>query len=240
MNKQDGLTGSSLKWLAMLSMLIDHATVALVEPLYFYQDNPQIMGLDVWKVYDMGRNLGRWAFPIFCFLLVEGFFHTRNRKRMFRDLCIFGILSEIPFDLLFNHEVLANFSQNVFFTLALGFMGLWVMYKEGLNKYLKVLGLLVLGLAAYYFQADYDLRGYLAILLFGLVHPYKKIYRLPATLAGFYFEGFWGMSACLPIYFYNGKRGDLGLPKYFFYAFYPAHLLILCLLCYFIYGGNSF
>lgn len=238
MEKETIFTGKTLKWIAILSMLIDHATVALLEPRLAMEGYERIGRVDVFTLYQLGRSLGRWAFPIFCFLLVEGFFHTRSRTKMVRNLCIFALISEIPFDLLFSQTSFFPGYQNIFFTLLLGYLGLWVMYQENWKVYYKILGLLVLAGATYFIRSDYGLNGYLAILIYGVIYPLKRIYRVPATMAAFYFEGWWAMTAFIPIYLYNGKRGNLRLGKYFFYIFYPAHLLILYLISYALYGGS--
>ncbi|MBR1523666.1 MAG: TraX protein, partial [Lachnospiraceae bacterium] len=74
------MTGTALKLIAVISMLIDHTGDVLF---------PGTMWL---------RYIGRLAFPIYCFLLVEGFFHTKDLRRYMFRLLLFGLISEIPFD----------------------------------------------------------------------------------------------------------------------------------------------
>ncbi len=235
--KQDGfLTGELLKYLAMVSMLIDHMAAVLLAPLLLENYDAVLWGFSVSALYDGMRDFGRLAFPIYCFLLVEGFFHTSNRKKMLGNLLLFALLSEIPFDLAFQKETLELGYQNVFVTLSLGYLGLVATYEKGLHPLVRFLGVLGFGYLSFISRADYDLYGYVAILIFGLVYPYSKIYRIPATCLAFYFEGLPAMVAALPIYLYNGERGKMRLPKYFFYCFYPVHLALLYLLSFWIYG----
>lgn len=96
------LSGSVLKVIAAVAMLIDHfgASILIYDPQafepYFY-----FLGAPI-GLYRLCRDLGRIAFPIFCFLLTEGFIHTSNRLRYARNLLIFALISEIPFSMMLN------------------------------------------------------------------------------------------------------------------------------------------
>ena len=81
------LTGAILKKIAVVSMIIDHTAAVLVPYDQMHQ------------LFIMLRILGRLAFPLYCFLLVEGFCHTRNVKRYLLSLLTFALISEVPFDL---------------------------------------------------------------------------------------------------------------------------------------------
>ena len=115
------MTGYILKIIASIAMLIDHAGVAF-RPLMSY------------NMYRIMRHIGRMAFPLYAFLIVEGFHHTKNKKKYLAGMVIFAAISEFPFDILFNT---GDFSwgagQNVYFTLSLGLMTVWVcdiLYKK--------------------------------------------------------------------------------------------------------------
>lgn len=105
LGKKFSLTGTDLKWIALISMTLDHIGVVLVPRGTLY-----------WIL----RILGRLAFPIYCFLLTEGDLHTRSHGRYLRNLGIFALLSEIPFDLARSHTWFDGSDQNVYVTLFLG------------------------------------------------------------------------------------------------------------------------
>ena len=177
------------------------------------------------------RFIGRIAFPIFCFLLVEGFYHTRDVKKYALRLLAFCFISEIPFDLAFNGAVLETGSQNVFFTLFLGLVMMWLMKKcEDSYKYKAfiVLVFIVCAGAAAFLSTDYSAGGILIIFIF---YYFREKTLLKFILFGIVSYVFFGwiemfcLIAIIPILLYNGERGPS--MKYVFYAFYPVHLLIL-------------
>ena len=123
-----GLSGSALKVIAMISMVIDHIALYLME-----------YGT---VLYETMRCIGRIAFPVFAFLIAEGFIHTRSRYRYFFTLLGFAVISEIPWYLLNG----VDGTHNVMFTLALGVATLMVL--ENLLQRSMVLGFLwTLGMA---------------------------------------------------------------------------------------------
>lgn len=123
------ITSFTLKIIAIISMLIDHTTVAL----YYF------IPTEMNYIYDIGRGIGRIAFPLFCFMIVEGYYHTRNKWRYLGSLILLAFISELPFDSLIsgNGLRLEFNSQNVFFTLALGL--LMVILLDATNKRMKAI-----------------------------------------------------------------------------------------------------
>lgn len=115
---QKGLSGSTLKLIAIITMLIDHIGAAVIARLLIAGQGSEML----YKIYYAMRAVGRVAFPIFCFLLVEGFFYTGSRKKYALRLFGFALLSEIPFDLAFSGKILEFGYQNVFFTLLIGLL----------------------------------------------------------------------------------------------------------------------
>lgn len=132
-----GLSGSTIKLIAIIAMLIDHTAATILERMMMRAGyalatlNNSLMSTWIAKhpllyfSYMVMRLIGRFGFPIFCFLLVEGFLHTHNRVKYALRLFLFALISEIPFDLAFRGKWFYTKYQNVFFTL---FIGLITMY----------------------------------------------------------------------------------------------------------------
>lgn len=130
-----GIPGSTIKIIAVAAMLIDHVAAGLLTRVLIRRG---VLGLrymgervrSAWMaengllLYGMEamRAIGRLGFPIFCFLLVEGFQKTRNRRKYALRLGLFALVSEVPFDLAFNGKVLELHYQNVYFTLLIGLL----------------------------------------------------------------------------------------------------------------------
>lgn len=218
-----GLSGSALKVIAMISMVIDHVALYLME--------------HGTVLYETMRCIGRIAFPVFAFLITEGFIHTRSRYRYFFTLLGFAVISEIPWYLLNG----ADGTHNVMFTLALGVATLMVL--ENLLQRSMVLGFLwTLGMAglASWLGVDYEWRGILIIVFFYLFNgyghyfPYSRGLQFFCTLAFMMRYGVIGaVMACMIIYLYDGTRGFVqgSIAKYGLYAFYPVHFILFIQIC---------
>ena len=119
--KEHGLSGSTLKYIAIITMLIDHFGAAFfIVFTSFYAGTASFAQADI--LYQVMRGIGRTAFPIFCFVLVEGLYHTHDVKRYLLRLFVFALVSEVPFDLAFSDQILEFGAQNVFFTLLIGML----------------------------------------------------------------------------------------------------------------------
>ena len=139
-----GIAGSTIKIIAVIAMLIDHVAAGLLVRYMMVKG----MSIPLYVVYDVMRLIGRLGFPIFCFLLVEGFQKTRNIGKYAARLGLFALISEIPFDLAFSGRMLEFNYQNVYFTLFFGILALWAIdfiLKKDFGKVLQVL-LTVLGI----------------------------------------------------------------------------------------------
>jgi len=121
--KKLSISGSTLKWIAIITMLIDHIAASFY---IMYIETNNLTGAPV-VIYEVMRCIGRIAFPIFIFLLIEGFTHTRNVGKYMLRLFLFALISEVPFDLAFMHEWYYPEYQNVFFTLFLGLLSIWLI-----------------------------------------------------------------------------------------------------------------
>lgn len=237
-NKKLGITGSTLKIIAIITMLIDHIGAAILERLLvswkFNMAEATGQQLAIYYLNFAFRTIGRIAFPIFCFCLVEGFLYTKNVKKYAKRLLLFGIISEIPFDLAF-FQMPTLVYQNVYFTLWIGLLTLigiqWVEKKEsffqsvwiGVPFFVKG-GIIFSGIwFAEYLKTDYGGIGVVLILIF----YFFKDARIKQSIVGamsFLWEPASIAAFCL-LPFYNGERGIRF--KYIFYVFYPLHLCIL-------------
>ena len=146
MEKKKGISGSTLKMIAIVTMLIDHIGAAVLARLLMVNglgelDQTNTDAIMQWLsangalygTYTVMRMIGRVAFPIFCFLLVEGFLHTHDVKKYAMRLGLFALLSEIPFDLAFSSKILEFNYQNVFFTLFIGLLTMIAYRGSGME-----------------------------------------------------------------------------------------------------------
>ena len=113
------MSGAKLKYIAFASMFIDHVNKAI---LY-----PNINGRTSLVISDLFDIIGRIAFPIFMFLLVEGYFKTKNRWKYLGYLVVFGIISEIPFDMFTSGTYYSPHWNNIMFTLAFTMVTIWII-----------------------------------------------------------------------------------------------------------------
>lgn len=246
--KKKGLSGSTLKMIAIITMLIDHIGAALLGRYLMasgYMEialSGDIQGMIAWLQENAGlfygysamRMIGRIAFPIFIFLMMEGFEKTRNRWKYAMRLGLFALISEIPFDLAFNAKALEFTYQNVFFTLFIGFlvmMAVDAVNKKGWNLVLKVVlnavAIAAGAAVAQWMNTDYGAIGIVCIMVMFLFRKHK-VGQIVAGCIVFLWE-VTAPLAFIPIGFYNGDRG--WKLKYVFYAFYPLHLLLIYLVC---------
>ncbi|MBS5430272.1 MAG: hypothetical protein KHX75_04195 [Lachnospiraceae bacterium] len=203
------LDSFQLKCIAIVSMALDH-TGAVLYPS------------QIWL-----RCLGRIAFPIFCFLIVEGFFHTHDVRWYMGRLGVFALISEIPYDLAFRGVPLEYAHQNVFFTLLIG-IGMMVLLERNREWPVKAVILLLAMWLAVLIRSDYNFRGVLLIFVFYIFHESRWLAVTAGGFWNFLYQGViqkYGVLSVLPLALYNGERGRK--MKYFFYIFYPAHLLLL-------------
>lgn len=218
-----------MKLIAVVCMLIDHLAAFYLFKLPVMHTELFMLGHHAVTPLLMMRLVGRLAFPIFAFLIVEGFLHTRSRVRYGRNLLIFALLSELPWNLI--HSGTWHYpSQNVFFTLLLGYLGLCALeyFKDDSRGLLaSLLGLLV---ASVLMRADYGCSGYGFILLLYVLRENRILQAIigSCVLGSRWIAGL----AFIPINMYNGERGFVKGPvaKYLFYLFYPLHLLVIYLL----------
>ena len=238
-----------LRLIACLTMLLDHIGFAF--------GIPQL------------RIVGRVAFPIFVYLIYNGYKHTKSRGEYALRLAIFAVISQIPFALLCDHKTYL-YKGNVFVTLLLALFCIWsadILRKNRITKWFCLLPALAVA-GGYYFgflSSDYGIKGILMVMVFWLLDGkeiWKRVLTCVLVLCSVYStqiidcvidllqgEGLnfvlsnweekqiWSMLALPLIFLYNGTKGNLPggkvtakIAQYGFYAFYPAHMLLLWLL----------
>lgn len=227
------LTNDMLKIIAVVSMLIDHIG------LYFF---PNII---------IFRIVGRLAFPIFAFLIAEGYFYTKNKLKYFLRLFLFAIIAQIPFCLLNNNL----FSLNILFTFCFAFGMLFYLdfILQLKQKNMRIFNSIVFGillLALHYLSCiiyfGYGIFGIILVIGFYLFRAQPKlnywfaffillflgISNLVYFNFSFTLESICQMFAVLAIpliMLYNKDMKPSKKLKYLFYIFYPAHLTIIYL-----------
>lgn len=239
-----GLSQEALKGIACITMLLDHIGIIFV--LEHVQNATGADKSFLRDVYETLRIIGRISFPIYCFLLVEGIFHTHDPKRYGLRLLICAVLAEIPYDLVFYGMVTWK-KQSVMVTLLLGLLMLEVM-KRCPNLLLRLLVTIPFAYLAQQLPMDYGAKGILVIALFALTRemPHKMllhflglwcIFSANDMLARNWQKLFsvaiqdWATLAAIPIALYDGRKVTKNkLVQWAFYLFYPAHLVALYLI----------
>jgi hypothetical protein len=219
-----GISGSTLKLIAIISMLIDHTGATVFRTIMRHPSITASAYAQLWReIYQISRSIGRIAFPIFCFLLVEGFLHTHNPRKYAGRLFLFSLISEVPFDIALKGSWFYPSKQNVYFTLLIGLLMLMALQRlrEHAWTFIPVIGIAMY--AAYLLKTDYSYKGVFLIAVLYLLR-YTRLYQCIGGAAAISWE-LPAPLAFIPIWFYNGKRG-LRM-KYFFYWFYPVHLMLL-------------
>lgn len=230
--KKKILPQEGLKLIACITMLIDHFGHAIV---------PNLPVPYMVELYYACRILGRLAFPIYCFLLVEGMHHTRNPQKYILRLGVGILLAELPFDLLFERGFTWAY-QSVMVTLTLGAIMLLCMRKTE-KKGVKLLLVIPFAVLAELAKCDYGGWGIAMIAVFGLIDGAGlqtlglllvngcmasariPIFGIPVSVQLF------AVLAMVPIALYSGRKLSRSRAlQWGFYLFYPVHLLLLWLL----------
>lgn len=229
------LSGNKLKAMAAVFMLIDHIGLSLL---------PELLVL---------RIIGRIAFPIYSFLIVEGFFHTRSKKKYIAKITLLAVISEIPFDLLCSNTAFDISRQNVLWLFSAALISMYCIERLAKKQYGIILTV-VLTIVSVCLRFDYGLCGVLTVAAFYLMKRRKCYWGLCAFVFAHLFLPSAAVSVfgvtlpiqtfallALPlIYMYNSERGAKNIiMKYGFYIFYPAHLIVLEIIRVMFMGGNK-
>lgn len=219
------MSSFALRVLALTSMIIDHAGLALFPDIGVF------------------RCIGRISFPIYCFLIVQGYLHTKSIAAYARRLLLAAILSEIPFDLLIFGRMASPMEQNALFSLLLGLLAL--LSTDTLSLKPLHVGVVILMLCMFSMAANVS-YGWLAILLcLGMRYAGEDklrlalhtsaallLYTLTLLLSGvaksWVLTSLCAPFALIPLLFYNKEQGmHHPLLTFMFYAAYPLHMIAL-------------
>ena len=211
-----------LKIIAVITMFIDH------------------LGYTIFGKFSYLNYIGRISFPIFAFQISEGYIHTKSLKKYFLRLFLFALISQIPF-MLFHSIISDTFCLNIFFTLLLGLLSIYI-YDKCKYKFIGILSCIILALIAQFSNCDYGAYGVAIILIF---YIFKNNvvnftiffmlatlirYSVPCIKYGIFPKEYLYLFICtiIPCLFfaaYNGKKGKN--TKYLLYLFYPIHLILI-------------
>ena len=230
-NRYRVLSGSILKVIAAVTMVIDHIAHHLLSHIPAFVTPIVMLGDTAVTLVWILRVIGRCSFPIFAFLIVEGFLHTSSRTRYAGGLFVLAIISEIPWDLEHVGRVVDLSSQNVVWTLLLGLLAIWCIESLLDDQGYIALFLVAILAAGLILRADYGIRGVGVIILF---YALRKQPAISAALACCMLSSqLYTVPGLVLINMYDGTRGFIGTGKYnkyAFYAIYPVHILIIALI----------
>ena len=230
--------------IACFLMLCDSIGFMLIENGVLYGLNPEYWSLalateagQAW--YDFARVLrffGRMSFPIFAYLIAEGFVRTSNVRKYILRMLIYALISEVPFDLATRHVFFDISYQNVLFTYSVALITLFLI--KCARQWPLILRLLIMAAGAalaWFIRSDYGALGVVFICLMYMLRKDKSAQLVTGVvLSAAESLSYYCVSALsfILIRFYNEKRGTVPM-KYFFYIFYPAHMLLFYLMVYF-------
>ena len=216
------LTGNQLKIIAMISMVLDH------------------VGLVFFPEVELFRILGRIAFPIYAYMIAEGCAHTKNRKKYLGTILGMGILFQLVY-LIFMGDIYQGIL--ITFSLSIGLIYAIEGFINTKNPVYRALMCSIIAFIIFYgvvcpyifgeygFAIDYDVWGIiLPVFIYFAPTKLSKLFFTTAVLVTMAFfnapRQFFALVSVLLLALYNGERGKLKM-KYFFYIFYPLHLVII-------------
>lgn len=242
-----GISQEGLKLLACATMLIDHIGYVLIYPAYQHAvilDGPGTAAAEhLYFLYLLLRGIGRLSLPVFAFLLVEGFYHTKNKNRYMLRLAIGAAISELPYNLVVSGSPVWRDQQSIMVTLLLGFCALLAMERCSKLAW-KPVAMLPFALFAELLHVDYGWSGIVLIALFELSrYLYNRdLIRFCGMLVLFHYQSSvmlrfgnisipmqaLGALSMLFIAAYDGRKitGSKAV-QWGFYLFYPLHLMLL-------------
>lgn len=228
-----GLSRNTLQWIALLSMLIDH-----IGSLF-------LNGQGFW--YYLFRAVGRSSFPVFAFLLSEGFRYTSDRRAYLGRLLFFAVISELPFDWMHARLQMDCWQlQNVLFELAAGLCMLWLLeaLSERLREQSRQDGQIVLfgvrlavvavaGVLCQMLHLEYGWSGMVLIYVFSRwkYWPREAGWSIVAVTE-WLSQGVFGLFGLPGVYAASvyDEHKKAQFPRYLLYVVYPLHLVLFSLI----------
>lgn len=228
------VTAATLKWYGCATMFFYSLSMTVVQNGLLHVNqfsntqlrqmwaaDPDLMVLSSWAA--VFQLLGGLAIPVFAFLLVEGFLHTRNYRAYLIRMVGFAFLSEIPFDLAMSGRIFDWGSQNLLFTLTIGLVMLYGLRLFAAGKGVKLLIVLAAVLWSVLMKTQFGLCMVLLIAVYYLLKEHKAKLWVSGAISLMYVTG---PVSNFVLKRYNHQRGEQP-SKYLFYILYPLHLLIL-------------
>ena len=234
-----GLSATQLKILAIIAMTVDHTA-------YLFADEHSLL-------YYFMRMFGRLTAPIMVFLLTEGYRHTRNRKKYLRRMFMFTGISQPIYFLFLNERMPENAAEflmqwNVMFTLSLGLIVMTLFDSEKIQTAPSLILLGVLISLAHFGDWSYlipawtiiffcyynrDKRKMVVLFVLASITLQTLVYAKQFDSFALFSFQYGTLFALIPISMYNGERGNVrhkNLNRWFFYVFYPAHMVVLLII----------
>lgn len=217
---------NQIKYFAVIAMLIDHVATAFIA-------QESLLGMIM-------HFIGRFTAPTMAYFIIEGYHYTRNIKKYALRLSAFAVISWLPFSLFETGTISLTFG--VIYTLFLGLLAVYLLDYKNCPGIIKVFGIVSICFISFFGDwylfvplwciifhifRDKTVHKWIAYSLVGTVYC-KLIFESSTSII----SGLW----CLGIYIvpfviqfiYNGKSGSKrSFHKWFFYIFYPLHLIII-------------
>lgn len=227
-----------LKWIAIISMVVDHCT-------WVFVPTNSVLGCIL-------HTIGKITGPVMFFFIAEGYHHTHNLKKYMLRLFIFSIISYFPYSFAMNNGHGFGLNLSVISTLLVALIAL-TAYDKIENVILKIF--VIIGLVAITFCMDWPFFGVLITLAFGIFYGNRKkqltayvvvaltkfVYMYTISDFNLYYALPFLISPifiCLLLSRYNGERRGGKFSKWFFYVFYPAHFILIGIAYLIVYGFN--
>lgn len=236
-NKRIGISSSTIKVIAIVAMTLDHIAWLIFDYMISirgmdsypaFPDRYSAMAYRTLYIHSFACHIiGRIAFPLFVFLLVEGIHNTKSFIKYLTTILAFAFIAEIPFNLIYARQYFCFDKQNTLFTLVLCMIAVYALNKLNKKWYFAIMIVTVCAVLAHFLNVDYGFKAVVIACIMELLYNKKSIgFSLAcAFMAIFNPWELCGLLALPLIILYNGERG-IRL-KYTFYIYYPVHMAVI-------------